>query len=88
TLIRKMCDEFNRNNYDAMIPYTDGYREPLHAIYSKELLKDLDRYLEESTDYAIIDFLSGFKVGSYSTGPGTQFTNINSPADYDHYNTM
>jgi molybdopterin-guanine dinucleotide biosynthesis protein A len=84
-IITDQINEFNKREHDVLIPEVDQYIEPLHAIYRKSVLNDLERFLSERKSRAVRDFLSEVKV-SYFQIPKTKkteiaFANINSPSD-------
>jgi molybdopterin-guanine dinucleotide biosynthesis protein A len=84
-IITDQIYEFNRTEYDVLIPEVGQFIEPLHAIYRKSILNDLERFLSERKSKAVRDFLNEVKVGYFQI-PKTRktekaFTNINSPSD-------
>lgn len=84
-LIVKQVDFYDNNRCDVLIPQINKYVEPLHGIYKKNILRNLEEYLEGENDYAIREFLN--KVNTrymHLEGSGKYthvFTNINSPSD-------
>lgn len=86
-IITDQINKFNRGEYDVLIPEVDQFIEPLHAIYRKSVLNDLERFLSEGKSRAVTDFLNEVNVG-YLQMPRTEkikiaFANINSPSDLD-----
>lgn len=84
-IITDQINEFNKREHDVLIPEVDQFIEPLHAIYRKSVLNDLERFLSKGNSRAVRDFLSEVNVG-YLQIPKTEkteiaFTNINSPSD-------
>ena len=84
-IISDQINEFNKRQYDVLIPEVDLFIEPLHAIYRKSTLNHLERFLFEGKSRAVRDFLSEVNVG-YLQMPKTDkteiaFANINSPSD-------
>jgi molybdopterin-guanine dinucleotide biosynthesis protein A len=84
-IIKEQINEFCKGAYDVIIPKVDQLIEPLHAIYRKSVLKDLERFMSEGKTRAVRDFLLDVNVG-YLQIPKTKtsnlaFTNINSPSD-------
>lgn len=82
--------EFNKGKCDVLIPKIGQYIEPLHAIYRKSLLNDLETFISEKKNRAVRDFLAEIHV-DYMHIPDTEqnkraFTNINSPSDLDNIN--
>jgi molybdopterin-guanine dinucleotide biosynthesis protein A len=84
-IIIKQLEYFNDNNYPALIPRINQFIEPLHGIYQKSLLKNLEEYLEAPNDYSIMAFLKTINTGylQYEDSEITRkaFMNINSPSD-------
>ena len=86
-IISDQINEFNKREYDVFIPKVDQFIEPLHGIYRRSVLNDLERFLSEGRNRAVRDFLSEENVG-YLQIPNTEktelaFSNINSPSDLD-----
>lgn len=84
-IITEMINEFCKGDYEVLIPKVDQFIEPLHAIYRKSVLIDLDRFMSEGKTLAVRDFLMEVNV-EYFQIPKTDasdsaFTNINSPSD-------
>ena len=84
-IISHQIDEFNKGEHDVFIPMVDRFIEPLHAIYRKSVLNDLERFLSLGKSRAVRDFLSKVNAG-YLQMPETEktkiaFANINSPSD-------
>lgn len=84
-IIVDQIEEFNRNNYDVLIPRVGELIEPLHAIYRKSVLEDLERFLSDANNRAVRNFLSELNAG-YLQIRETEasikaFTNINLPSD-------
>jgi molybdenum cofactor guanylyltransferase len=89
-IIAGQIHEFNKGNCDVLIPKIGQFIEPLHAIYRKSLMNDIERFLSEQKNRAVRDFLSEVNV-NYLQIPETDqnkraFTNINSPYDLDNIN--
>ena len=84
-LLADQIEEFNRNNYDILIPRVGEFIEPLHAIYRKSVLEDLERFLSEGKKRAVRDFLSELNTGYFqiheTEASLKAFTNINLPSD-------
>ncbi|MCU0472236.1 MAG: molybdenum cofactor guanylyltransferase [Bacteroidales bacterium] len=84
-IINDQINEFNRNEYDVLIPKIGKLIEPLHAIYRKSVLEDLEKFLFEGTNRAVRDFLLELNVGYFQVSETdtnrSAFTNINSPSD-------
>jgi molybdenum cofactor guanylyltransferase len=87
-IIAGMIDEFNLGNCDVLIPKIGQFIEPLHAIYRKSLMDDIERFIEDGKSRAVRDFLREVKT-DYQTIAETEqnkraFTNINSQYDLDN----
>jgi molybdenum cofactor guanylyltransferase len=84
-IITCQINEFSKRQNDVIIPMVEQFIEPLHAIYRKSVLYDLERFLSEGKSRAVRDFLKEVNVG-YLQLPDTEknklaFLNINSPSD-------
>jgi molybdopterin-guanine dinucleotide biosynthesis protein A len=84
-IITDEINEFNKRQNEVLIPEVDQFIEPLHAIYRKSVLNDLEMFLSEGKSRAVRDFLCEVNVG-YLQIPKTKkselaFSNINSPSD-------
>lgn len=76
---------FNDNNYDVVIPGINHYNEPLHGVYKKSLLGNLEEYLKVERDNSVSAFLNRSNTGylQFEDSEKTRkaFFNINSPGD-------
>lgn len=84
-IIAYQINEFYKFQYDVLIPEIDRFIEPLHAIYRKSVLNDLERFLSLGKSRAVRDLLSEVNAG-FLKMPNTEktkiaFANINSPSD-------
>lgn len=87
-LIRRLLSQYSENECDAMLPSHNGQIEPLHAIYSKSILKLLDTYLTKSDSFAIRDFLVLVNLRYFEVSDIVKrnlFRNINTQDDLDSY---
>jgi molybdopterin-guanine dinucleotide biosynthesis protein A len=86
-IIIRQIDYFNTNIYDVLVPQISDNIEPLHAIYSCSVKKDLEEYLHHGQNYAVRDFLdrvnSGYLIFDESIETRNAFTNVNTPSDLD-----
>jgi molybdopterin-guanine dinucleotide biosynthesis protein A len=84
-IIKDQVINFNSRKYDVLVPRIGKFIEPLHAIYSRQIEKSLDRYLAEGRSRSVKDFLSELNIGYFvipdSKAGRRVFTNINSPSD-------
>ena len=81
TLITDQIIYYETNFYDIVIPSIKDKPEPLHGIYSKSVIEDLEKFLSYETTLAIRDFLQQRNVGLFEldcTDANVRaFTNIN-----------
>jgi len=84
-LICKQIERYYEKNCDALVPILNSYPEPLHSIYNQAILDRLEKFLSESPDFALHDFLSTIDTQYLKMAPTEKvlrsFTNINSPSD-------
>jgi molybdenum cofactor guanylyltransferase len=84
-IIAYQVDEFSKSKYAVLIPRVGKFIEPLHAIYSKSILNELEKFIIEKKSRAVRDFLCEVNVGYLQMNNTRQikkiFTNINSPSD-------
>ena len=83
--ISDQINDFKKGREDALIPKVGQLIEPLHAIYRKSIMNELERFLNERKSRAVRDFLEQVNVGYFNISDTEQnkkaFTNINSPSD-------
>jgi molybdopterin-guanine dinucleotide biosynthesis protein A len=84
-LIVGQIDAFNMGNFDILVPRIGRNIEPLHAIYRKSLLNDLEIFITGGKNRPVRDFISAAKVSYFDLQESEEskraFTNINSPED-------
>jgi len=84
-IIIRQIDFYNTNKCDILIPQIDYYIEPLHGIYKKTVIRNLEDYLAGDNNYAIREFLKMSDVRcllmEVSGKSISAFTNINSSDD-------
>ncbi|HKK42362.1 MAG TPA: molybdenum cofactor guanylyltransferase [Bacteroidales bacterium] len=89
-LILRQTDYFKKNSCDVLIPHYGSNIEPLHAIYNKSILEELEEFIETQKSYAVRNFLDKVNVGYFDLLPsdvaGKPFTNINYPGDAEGLN--
>ena len=87
-LISEMISDFEGNSADIIVPQIGPNIEPLHAIYRKDLVNDLEEFIVKGKSRAIRDFIFMQKYSTFTVEdtPGNRkaFTNINSPQDLDN----
>jgi molybdopterin-guanine dinucleotide biosynthesis protein A len=73
---------------EITIPLHQGFKEPLHGIYNKEILKKLEHHIETTVSFKIRDVFKLFNVNYFQVPSiqefSTAFTNINLPEDYQN----
>jgi molybdopterin-guanine dinucleotide biosynthesis protein A len=84
-IITDQIDEYNKGEHDVLIPVVDQFIEPLHAIYRKSILDNLEKFLSARKSRAVRDFIKELNVGYLRIPKNEQsdkaFSNINSPSD-------
>jgi molybdenum cofactor guanylyltransferase len=84
-IIAGQINEYNKLQYDILIPEIERFIEPLHAIYRKSVLNDLEKFLYEKKSRAVRDFLievnTGYMQVQKTKRTELAFANINSPSD-------
>ena len=82
-LIAEQIDAFNRGNFDILVPRIGKNIEPLHAIYRKSLLNDLERFIAGGKNRPVRDFIHAMHASYFELQESEEtrraFTNINSP---------
>ena len=58
SVIEKLCNEFCTLRPQALVPRHSGFIEPLHSVYSIEIIDLLERVLTDSENTSVIDFLN------------------------------
>jgi molybdopterin-guanine dinucleotide biosynthesis protein A len=88
-IISDQIYDFKKGEQDVLIPKVGQLIEPLHAIYRKSIMNELERFLIERKSRAVRDFLEQVNVGYFKISDTEQnrkaFTNINSPADLRNF---
>lgn len=91
-MIISQTEYFLKNKCDALIPAINLNIEPLHAIYSKTILKRLEDYLSVDSSYAVREFFKKIETRYMdlidSEDTKTAFTNINSPSDFINFKSV
>jgi molybdopterin-guanine dinucleotide biosynthesis protein A len=84
-LVLKQIDLFKNQDTDVVVPRAGALIEPLHAIYSRNILKSLEAYLSGINPNAVRDFLIHCRLSYFDTGNPSMiknaFLNINSAED-------
>ncbi|MBC8017032.1 MAG: formate dehydrogenase accessory sulfurtransferase FdhD [Verrucomicrobia bacterium] len=89
-LIRTLCGM--RGDLDAVIPFSEGGQEPLHAVYGRSSLAEIQSALERG-ERKILDILKRLKTRLVSwdeikhvPGAVDSFRNVNTPEEYAEIN--
>jgi molybdopterin-guanine dinucleotide biosynthesis protein A len=84
-LIINQINTFSEEKCDALVPQVNDFIEPLHSIYNNAILNKLEKYLNESGNYAVSEFLKTIDVKYMKLQDSDimirSFININSPSD-------
>jgi molybdopterin-guanine dinucleotide biosynthesis protein A len=76
---------FEENDYDIVTPRIGDLSEPLHSIYRKSLLKDVEDFINAGTSKALWEFFRKSNVGYMDLDDADDikdiFLNVNSPSD-------
>ncbi len=86
-LIRRLCAE--AGDWDAVVPANSkGYLEPLHALYSRSCIDQVQDFLEHG-DKSILLLLDKIRVRKVEweeikdvSGASASFSNVNTPREY------
>lgn len=67
---------------NAVVPVLDGRKQPLCAFYSKNILNEFVRALDNQ-QYKLMDIIEGLTIAEYNVPPNDsfQFINVNYPED-------
>lgn len=84
-LIIRMAGCFKDKATGILVPRTGTMIEPLHAIYSRELLPTIEKLVTGSTNASVRDLFISEITEWFDTGDSSEilraFTNINTPGD-------
>ena len=90
-VIRYLC-ELQQSGFEAVIPYSSGGQEPLHAVYSAECLPILENAIK-GKQRKIIDILTEMKTRlvpweeiQIIENSATAFLNVNTPEEFGALN--
>ena len=86
SMIKQLTKEFDPATYDILMPFVDGDIEPLHAIYSVNIISAIEKNIKDEK-FAIRDLFPLIRI-KYVDLPSTPankkyFTNVNSPEDFE-----
>jgi len=84
-IIKKHIEFYNRRKCDAAIPRIKDFKEPLHAIYHKNVYDKLTQFLSSANKYSIENFIADLNVRYHNLDDNDEnrkaFININTPQD-------
>lgn len=84
-IVRRQIDAFNNTDFEIFIPRVGGVMEPLHSVFRRTVLEDLEKFLSEPRGRSIRDFISGRNTGYLELEDSQEtkraFANINFPSD-------
>jgi len=84
-IIKKHIEFYNRRKCDAAIPRIKDFKEPLHAIYHKNVYDKLNQFLSSANKYSIENFIADLNVRYHNLDDTEEnrkaFININTPQD-------
>ena len=84
-LIIKQIEFYKRNDCEALVPQIGQFIEPLHAIYNKSIEYNLEKYLTDTKNYAVRDYIKMistlYMILDGSSSVLKAFSNINSESD-------
>jgi molybdopterin-guanine dinucleotide biosynthesis protein A len=83
--ISHQLETSEKKNYDAFIPRTNNHIEPLHGIYHRSMLAQLESILHSEKILSVKLFLEKIDVMYWDTNDNTPFININTPEELKHY---
>ncbi len=87
SIIRHLCN-LQQGGFDAVIPFSEGGQEPLHAVYVTDCSQIFERAIN-SGERKILDILERMKTRLVTweeirgiNGSETSFLNVNTPEEY------
>jgi FdhD protein len=87
-IIRYLCD-LRSGDYDAVVPFSEGGQEPLHAVYLSAC-KDVFENAIQQGERKILDILGRINIRQVTHdevqsagGQKTSFMNVNTPEEYE-----
>lgn len=88
-IIRHLCD-LRSEEYDAVVPFSEGGQEPLHAVYASSLCKGIFENAILQGERKILDILGRMNIRQVPyeelQSAGCQmksFLNVNTPEEYE-----
>ncbi len=84
-IVKKHIEFYNKRKCDAAIPRIKDFKEPLHAIYNKNIFENLNNFLNGANKYSIENFIKDLNVRYHNLDDLEEyrkaFININTPQD-------
>lgn len=82
-IIKFLIDVSFENDFDAVIPIHDGYKEKLIAVYKKRIINNI-KYILDSDSYKVENLLSLINCHFVNIEDKNEyFFNVNNKKDYD-----
>jgi molybdopterin-guanine dinucleotide biosynthesis protein A len=82
SVIKSLYTCWKEMSHNICVPKTNGYYEPLHALYSRNILDELEYWLDNRKENAVYKFLNEHDVYCINKEiKPSVFVNINSPED-------
>ncbi len=93
TIIRYLCD-CGKEGVDAVVPFSEGGQEPLHAVYASSCTEVFERAIQQG-EHKILDVLARVnsrlvpyeEVQSLGGHPAS-FLNVNTPEEFERVRTV
>lgn len=87
-LIRRLVDTATDCRFDCLVPSHGGGLEPLHALYSKKILPEMEKAIRENR-LSLVNLLKkcNCKYLPVKEEEAISFTNINTPFDLEKLKT-
>jgi molybdopterin-guanine dinucleotide biosynthesis protein A len=84
-IVKKHIEFYNKRKCDAAIPRIKDFKEPLHAIYNKNIFGNLSTFLGGADKYSIMNFIKDLNVRYHNLEDLDEyrkaFMNINTPEE-------
>ncbi len=84
-MVKRHIEFYHKRKCDAAIPRIKDFKEPLHAIYHKNIFDRLNEFLAGANKYSIENFIKDLNVRYHNLEDTEEFRkafiNINTPQD-------
>lgn len=84
-IILSQIQYFLKTEAEAVVPKIEGRTEPLHGVYTKNIVPVLDSMLKEAPGFPVTDLLQKIRTKYFMLQPSekirTAFFNVNIPED-------